>query len=55
MMKETLDFEDIRPYHDNEVKDVLASLTTGNSFFRFVKMLFVSRDIIVSMEGPCKQ
>jgi len=40
MMKETLDFEDIRPYHDNEVKDVLAGLTTGNSFFRFVKMLF---------------
>ncbi|MFC2126459.1 1-acyl-sn-glycerol-3-phosphate acyltransferase [Bacteroidota bacterium] len=39
-MKAEFDFEDIRPYHDDEVIEVLTRLNKENSFFRFAKMLY---------------
>jgi hypothetical protein len=39
-MKEEFDFEDIRPYNDDEVRDVLTRLNKESSFFRFAQTLY---------------
>lgn len=39
-MIEDLEFEDIRPYYDEEVKGVLLRLQQDNSLYRFAKMMF---------------
>src|SRR5690554_3071987 len=44
-MNKNLSFEDIRPYNDNEITQVLNSLLKNESFINVLKQVFAGKDI----------